>query len=88
MAGQDATGPESIRHLLDRFPEDEATVRDLIARDPTFDALCREYRQTEEEFQQTEREGSSAAELAAELRRRREQIEEELLARIEGYRPT
>jgi hypothetical protein len=34
MAEQDATGVEDIRHLLDRFPEDETTVRDLIRRDP------------------------------------------------------
>ena len=88
MAGQDATGPESIGHLLDRFPEDEATVRDLIARDPTFAALCQEYGQSEEELRQTERGGEGAAELATELRQRHEQIEEELLARIEGYRPT
>ena len=46
MATQGTTGIESIRHLLERFPEDEATVRDLIKRDPTFAALCEEYRQT------------------------------------------
>ena len=45
MAEQDATGVEDIRHLLDRFPEDETTVRDLIRRDPTFAMLCREYHQ-------------------------------------------
>jgi hypothetical protein len=44
MAAQDATGVEAIRHLLERFPEDETTVRDLITRDPTFATLCREYR--------------------------------------------
>ena len=74
MAALDVTEVESIRHLLDRFAEDEATVRDLIERDPTFAALCQEYRQTENELQR--------------LRRRHEQVEEELLARIEGYRPT
>ena len=87
MAEQNATGVESIHHLLERFPENETTVRDLIARDPTFDALCREYRQSEEELQQIEGKGEDTAEKAAELRRRYEQIEEELLARIEGYRP-
>jgi uncharacterized protein YdcH (DUF465 family) len=87
MAAQDATGIESIRHLLERFPENETAVRDLIERDPTFAALCREYRQTEEELQQLEREGDNAAEKTAELRQRHAQIEDELLARIEGYRP-
>jgi hypothetical protein len=51
MAEQDTAGVEDIRHLLNRFPEDETTVRDLIQRDPTFAALCREYHQTEEEIQ-------------------------------------
>ena len=73
MAAHDATGVEAIRHLLERFSEDEATVHDLVTRDPTFATLCREYRQTEEELEQ--------------LRQRREQIEEELLTRIEGYTP-
>ena len=82
MAAQDATGVESIR-----FPEDETAVRDLIARDPTFAALCREYHQTEEELQQLEREGDNVAEEAAGLRQRQAQIEDELLARIEGHRP-
>ena len=73
MAAQGTTGVDSIRHLLERFPEDETTVRDLIRRDPTFAALCEEYRQTEGELQQ--------------LRQRHKQIEEELLTRIEGYAP-
>jgi hypothetical protein len=73
MAEQDATGVEDIRHLLDRFPEDETTVCDLIRRDPTFAMLCREYHQTEEEIQR--------------LRQRLEQIDEELVTRLEGYTP-
>jgi hypothetical protein len=59
--------------LLERLPEDKTTLRDLITRDPTFATLCRQYRQTEEELER--------------LRQRREQIEEELLTRIEGYTP-
>ena len=73
MAEQDATGVEDIRHLLKRFPEDETTVRDLIQRDPTFAALCREYHQTEGEIQR--------------LRERLEQVDEELVTRLEGYTP-
>jgi uncharacterized protein YdcH (DUF465 family) len=76
---------ERVRHLLDRFPEDEETIRDLIKRDAGFDALCQEYQQTEQELRQIEQEGAAAE--AAELRHRHEAIEEELLARIEGYRP-
>ena len=73
MAEEDTTGVEDIRHLLNRFPEDETTVRDLIQRDPAFAALCREYHQTEEEVQR--------------LRERLEQLDEELVTRIEGYAP-
>ena len=73
MAEQGTTGVEDIRHLLNRFPEDETTVRDLIQRDPTFAALCREYHQTEEEIQR--------------LRERLEQVDEEPVTRLEGYTP-
>ncbi len=34
---------ERIRTLLARFPEDEEAVRQLVARDVSFDALCNEY---------------------------------------------
>ena len=34
MAAQDATRVDAIRHLLERFPEDETTVRDLIHAGP------------------------------------------------------
>ncbi|HSA82636.1 MAG TPA: hypothetical protein VLE23_17600 [Geminicoccaceae bacterium] len=79
---------ERIRHLLDRFPEDEETIRGLIEGDTDFAALCQEYQQTEQELQRLEGEGAVAgAAEAAELRHRYEAIEEELLARIEGYRP-
>jgi uncharacterized protein YdcH (DUF465 family) len=76
---------ERVRHLLDRFPEDEETIRDLIGRDAGFDALCQEYQQTEQELRDLEQKEAAAE--AAELRHRHEAIEEELLARIEGYRP-
>jgi hypothetical protein len=34
---------EGIRTLLTRFPEDEEAVRQLVAQDVSFDALCNEY---------------------------------------------
>jgi hypothetical protein len=79
---------ERIRHLLDRFPEDEGAIRGLIDTDASFKALCREYQQTEQELRRLESEGAveGTAE-AADLRHRYQAIEEELLARIEGYRP-
>ena len=58
---------ERIRHLLDRFPEDEETIRGLIDRDTDFGALCQEYQQTEQELHRLEGEraaggGAEAAE--------------------------
>ena len=79
---------ERIRHLLDRFPEDEETIRGLITRDADFEALCQEYQQTEQELHRLEDQGAAGGGAeATELRHRYEAIEEELLARIEGYRP-
>jgi hypothetical protein len=68
---------ERIQSLLARFPEDEGTVRELIARDPSFDALCHEYRRV------TELLGSFEAHVKL-LKERRAWLEEKLLTRIEG----
>jgi hypothetical protein len=35
---------ERIQFLLSRFPENEETVRRMVATDPRFDALCNDYR--------------------------------------------
>jgi hypothetical protein len=35
---------ERIRSLLAQFTGDEGTVRELVARDASFDALCHEHR--------------------------------------------
>ena len=71
---------ERIRLLLARFPEDEKTVRRLVATDSSFDALCHEYREVMELLHgfevQVER-----------LSQRRAWLEEELLTRIEGHQP-
>ena len=48
MKTGDHTMVERIRSLLAQFPGDEATVRDLVARDAGFDALCHEYRKVVE----------------------------------------
>jgi hypothetical protein len=71
---------ERIRSLLGRFSEDEATVRRLVAIDPSFDALCDEYREV------TARLDGFEAEVKR-LRERRAWLEEELLTRIEGHQP-
>ena len=71
---------ERIRLLLARFPEDEETVRRLVATDSSFDALCHEYREVMELLHGVEAQ-------VKRLNLRRAWLEEELLARIEGHQP-
>jgi hypothetical protein len=71
---------ERIRSLLVQFPEDEDTVRELVARDASFDALCHEYRKVIDLL------GRFEAQVKL-LKDRRAWLEEKLLARIEGQPP-
>jgi len=71
---------ERIRSLLAQFPEDEAAVRDLVARDARFDALCQEYRKVVDLV------GNLEAHVKL-LKERRSWLEEQLLTRIEGQPP-
>lgn len=69
-----------IRSLLARFSGDEETVRQLVAVEPSFDALCHEYRKVIDLLEAYEVQSKR-------LRERRAFLEEELLTRIEGHRP-
>jgi hypothetical protein len=71
---------ERIQLLLARFPEDEESVRRLVATDAGFDALCHEYRKVIELLDSFEVQ-------VKRLRQRRALLEEELLTRIEGHQP-
>jgi hypothetical protein len=71
---------DRIRSLLARFSEDEEAVRRLVAADARLDALCGEYRKIVGLL-----EGYQAE--VERLKERKAFLEEELLARIEGYRP-
>lgn len=71
---------ERIRSLLARFSENEETVRQLVATNAGFDALCDEYRDV------IERLGRLEAEVKR-LRERKAELEEDLLMHIEGYEP-
>jgi uncharacterized protein YdcH (DUF465 family) len=77
---------ERIRDLIERFPENEETIRELIKSDPNFDSLCQEYKDIGDELRRLERK-SDAVSATEGLKMRRRAIEEELLTRIEGYRP-
>ena len=71
---------ERIRTLLTRFPEDEEAVRQLVARDVSFDALCNEYRKVIKLLDAFEAQVKWLSE-------RRAWLEKELLTRIEGHQP-
>lgn len=80
---------ERIRDLIKRFPEDEATIRQLIKGDSSFDSLCQEYKDIGDELRRLKQKRSPGGATEAEgLKMRRQAVEEELLARIEGYSPT
>jgi len=71
---------ERIRSLLARFPEDEEAVRELAARNASFDALCQEYQNVIKLLDGFEVE-------VRRLRLLRAWLEEALLTRIEGQPP-
>jgi uncharacterized protein YdcH (DUF465 family) len=74
---------ERIRSLLARFSENEETVRQLVATDARFDALCDEYREVIERLEPLD--GLEVE--VKRLKERRAEPEEDLLMRIEGYQP-
>jgi hypothetical protein len=88
---------QRIQPLLARFPENEASVRQLVATDTGFDALCHEYRKVielldrfEAEIERLRKAIDSLDRSEAEVERLtqlRASLEEELLTRIEGYQP-
>jgi len=71
---------ERIRTLLTRFTEDEEAVRQLVARDVSFDALCNEYGKVIKLLDAFKAQ-------VKQLRARRAWLEEELLTRTEGHQP-
>jgi hypothetical protein len=71
---------DRIRSLLAQFPENEDAVRELVARDASFNALCQEYRKVTDLLSNFE------ANVRL-LKERRASLEEKLLSRIEGQPP-
>ena len=79
---------ERIRDLIERFPENEGLVSELMQSDATFDALCQEYGQSIDELRRLDVMGGVSANSEANwLRQRRCWLEQEILAKIEGYCP-
>ena len=83
---------ERIRSLLAQFPEDETAARELIAKDASFDELCKQYRNVVDLIDGFETEINRLVQLRASaevtrLKHLRASLEEQLLSRIEGYEP-
>jgi hypothetical protein len=75
-----------ISNILARFPENEESVRKLIQESREFAALCQEYLNTSQELAYFTKQKEPAIQTDA-LQKRRMAIEEEILTRIEGYKP-
>ena len=80
MKIRDSAMVERIRSLLAQFPEDEAAIRKLVARDARFSALCDEYRKVVDLISDSEAQVKL-------LKERRAWLEEQLLMRMEGQPP-
>jgi hypothetical protein len=77
-----------IRNILSRFPENEKMVGALIHESGEFEVLCQEYANTSQELEDLTRVNKTdAVVLADALQKRRMAVEEEILTRIEGYKP-
>jgi len=72
---------EEMRPLLERFPEDEKTIGELLRNDEDFRSMCHEYHHIASELQNADPEATK------DLTHRRSALEEELMRRIEGYQP-
>jgi hypothetical protein len=72
---------EEMRPLLERFPEDEQTISELLQNDGNFRSICQEYHHIASELQ------SADPEATKDLTHRRSALEEEMMRKIEGYQP-
>lgn len=72
------------RRMLDRFPDYRRRIQDLYDTSANFNGLCREYGSVSEAIGRLEGSASPDAEVeAAALRRRRADLEDELLAMMQ-----
>ncbi len=78
-----------INKILSRFPENENAVCALIHDSAEFEALCQEYDSTGRELKHLTRPTKRDTIIVADaLQTRRMALEEEILTRIEGYKPS
>jgi hypothetical protein len=78
-----------ISNIVARLPEDEAAVIALLHDSGEFQALCDEYATIGEELEVLVRLDLANADAQIRvLRKRHLTVDEEIVTRIEGYRPT
>ena len=70
---------DEIRHAIDRFPEQEETIRTLYETNTSFEALAREHCAVSEQLGRHEAGGAEEERDFETLRRRRAALEEEML---------
>jgi uncharacterized protein YdcH (DUF465 family) len=77
-----------MRNIIEQFPANENTIRELMQTDPKFASLCEEYVGIANKLEGLSqmREAGATVETIA-LEKRYAEVEEELLTVIEGYRP-
>ena len=78
-----------INKILSRFPENEKAVCALIHDSGEFEALCQKYANAGRELEHLTRLTKRDLIIVADtLQKRRMALEEEILTRIEGYKPS
>ncbi len=81
---------ERIRPLIDRYPEYDQVVLDLLERNGLFVTLCQEYSELNDQLTRLEKGDGKYLHLQSEtkgLRNWRQAVEEEILTLIEGCCP-
>ena len=75
---------DEARHVLGRFPDYRQRILDLFETSRNFNGLCQEYGSVSEAIGRLEGSAEANAEIeAAGLRRRRADLEDELLAMMQ-----
>ncbi len=80
---------DSMHKIIERFPENRDTLRELRDTNSKFEILCEEYTTVSAKLDAlAQRNGDDAPAGINALRQRKTAIEEALLSLIEGYSPT
>jgi len=79
---------QSLHNLIERLPGDVEAIRSTILEDHDLGVMCQEYRAIEEELRKLEIVGGAQSMSEANgLKMRCIALEEDILSKIEGYKP-